>query len=736
MDDAIKTQAQTLFQNGFTLLQKGMLEEADKLFADAHQLNSENIDALNLLGIRSYQKLDYKNALSFLNKANTLAPNCAETLNSLGLVYDALSLSSDALEFFNAALAIKSNIPEFFNNRGNALRNLKRSEEAKKAYAEAVALRPNYCEALSNYGTIFLEAGEPEKAILLFEKAIIANANFAPALSNLGSAFTLVGQYENAFKCFEKALQIQPNYIDAYLNFGNALKECKQYSAAIDCYQEALKYNINHSKTFFLLGEVYFEIGENALAKTYYGKCLDLNPTNLLAQYALSMAQLPKVYQRSGEIDASRTAFSNQLDTLSANNPLADSPVISAAAISRHPFYLAYQPGNNAPLLSRYGCICVNQAQSIQTQINLIDREPKIDAKFRLGIISHYFSDHPVWHAITKGWVKRLDSDLFEIYLFNTDGTEDHETRLAQSSKVHYINCGKDLSRAAATIAKTNLDALIYPEIGMDATSKGLACLRLAPLQAASWGHPETTGLSTIDYFISAELLEPPHAENFYTEKLICLPGLGGYLEQPSIETLGLDLGMLGIDKERPILICAGSPSKYLPENDFVFAEIAKRLGECQFLFFNFEENLTAILKERLEVVFSNSNLVSNNYIRFIPFLKREEFFGLLRASDVYLDTIGFSGFNTALQALSCELPIVTLEGPSMRGRLASAILNKLRLQKFICNTHHAYIEQVVNLIKDPSLFKDYKERISKTKHLLFRDQAPIRALEKFLIHN
>ena len=733
MDDAIKAQA--IFQNGFELLQKGKLEDADKLFVNALQLNPENIDALNLLGIRSFQKQDYESALVFLNKANMLAPMSAETLSNLGLVHDATAQFNDALDCFNTALEINSNIPEVHNNRGNVLKSLKRYELAKKAYVNAVILRPNYAEALSNHGTIFLEEGQPEKASLFFEKAISANSNFAPAYSNLGSAFTQLEQYENAFKCFERALQIQPNYLDAYLNFGNALRKCKQYDAALDCYREGLRLNISNSKIFFLLGEIYFEIGENVLAKTYYEKCVDLDPFDLVAHYALSIAQLHKVYGSTEEVAISRAAFSRQLETLSTNNQAQDSLEISAAAFSRHPFYLAYQAENNISLLSHFGYICVQQAESIQAQINSIEQLPKINSKFRLGIVSNYFCDHPVWHAITKGWIQQLDSDLFEIYIFNTDGKEDHETRLAQSSRAQYINCGKILSAAAKTIVEKNLDVLIYPEIGMDTTSKGLACLRLAPIQAASWGHPETTGLITIDYFISAQLLEPPNAENFYTEKLICLPGLGIYLEQPLIKVHRPDLEMLGISKKRPILICAGSPSKYIPANDFIFVEIAKKLGGCQFIFFNFEENLTTILKKRLDVAFSNSNLNSNDYIRFIPFLKKGEFFGLLHSVDIYLDTIGFSGFNTALQAISCELPIVTLEGPLMRGRLASAILHKLGLQRFICNTHITYIEQVVNLIQNQSLIKSYKEQISQSKDILFIDQAPIRALEKFLSH-
>ena len=64
----------------------------------------------------------------------------------------------------------------------------------------------------------------------------------------------------------------------------------------------------------------------------------------------------------------------------------------------------------------------------------------------------------------------------------------------------------------------------------MDATTAKLAALRLAPVQAASWGHPETSGLPTIDYYLSAQALEPADAQENYTEKLVALPNLGCWL--------------------------------------------------------------------------------------------------------------------------------------------------------------------------------------------------------------
>jgi predicted O-linked N-acetylglucosamine transferase (SPINDLY family) len=105
-----------------------------------------------------------------------------------------------------------------------------------------------------------------------------------------------------------------------------------------------------------------------------------------------------------------------------------------------------------------------------------------------------------------------------------------------------------------------------------------------------------------------------------------------------------------------------------------------------------------------------------------------------MQKADLYLDTIGFSGFNTAMQAIACDLPVVTIEGANMRGRLASAILNRIGLEDLICRSVNDYIHLVVELIQNRNLMSSYRNQIAQSKVILFNDLEPIRAIEDFLI--
>jgi predicted O-linked N-acetylglucosamine transferase (SPINDLY family) len=268
----------------------------------------------------------------------------------------------------------------------------------------------------------------------------------------------------------------------------------------------------------------------------------------------------------------------------------------------------------------------------------------------------------------------------------------------------------------------------------MDPMTLKLASLRLAPVQVASWGHPETTGLPTIDYYLSAADLEPGNAQEYYSERLVTLPHLGCFYERLKSEPIEPDLASMGIDAGAPLLLCPGMPFKYAPQHDWVLAEIAFRLGRCQLVFFTPEaQDLAEKLRRRLESAFARRGLRFGEFGVFIPWQAGPAFDGLLERADIFLDTIGFSGFNTAMQAVERGTPIVTREGRFMRGRLASGILKRMGLQELVAGSEQEYVQLAVRLIEDDAYRGRIRDLVEARRPVLFEDPTPIRGLEAFL---
>jgi len=68
-----------------------------------------------------------------------------------------------------------------------------------------------------------------------------------------------------------------------------------------------------------------------------------------------------------------------------------------------------------------------------------------------------------------------------------------------------------------------------------------------------------------------------------------------------------------------------------------------------------------------------------------------------------------------------------------MRGRLASGISRQMGLPELIAQTEADYVALAVRLVQDTGYRQHVRERIEASRHLLFEDTAPIRALEDFL---
>jgi predicted O-linked N-acetylglucosamine transferase (SPINDLY family) len=434
------------------------------------------------------------------------------------------------------------------------------------------------------------------------------------------------------------------------------------------------------------------------------------------------------------DIVSTRDAFAREMTKLKSwlSQHLADSPQDAVGTIP--PFYLAYTDENNRDLLALHGELSAQLMVQWAGTLGPIATGRIDRSRIEIGIVSAHICDHSVWNAILKGWVQHLDSQRFSLTFFHLGDVHDQETEFARTRASHFEHGKTSLEDWVRSIRYRQPDVLIYAEIGMDPLPLKLASLRLAPVQAATWGHPETTGLPTMDYYISAECLEPAGAEANYTESLVRLPGLGVCYEPLRIAPATPDLAALGIDRRRPMLISPGTPFKYSPRYDWIYASIAKKAPECQLIFFTgHKTELVEILRTRLQRMFRAEGIDIDSYVRFIPWLERPLFHGLIRHADVFLDPIGFSGFNTAIEAVEAGLPIVTRQGRYMRGRLASGILERMKSFELIARSEQEYINLAVKLASDADYRGSVRSRMSEERAILYGDIAPVRALEAFL---
>jgi predicted O-linked N-acetylglucosamine transferase (SPINDLY family) len=140
-------------------------------------------------------------------------------------------------------------------------------------------------------------------------------------------------------------------------------------------------------------------------------------------------------------------------------------------------------------------------------------------------MVSAYFRLHSIGR-LTQEIIARLSRQDFELTVFTVAGHDDEVSRHIAAAAEHLVQLPEGLWDARRRIAEAELDILFYPDLGMDVRTYFLAFARLAPVQCVSWGHPDTTGIPAIDYFISSALAEPDGARAHYSERLYRLATL------------------------------------------------------------------------------------------------------------------------------------------------------------------------------------------------------------------
>jgi len=729
--------------SGFQHHQAGRLAEAARLYGQVLAADPRHFDARHLLGVVALQEGRLDEAMRHITEAIDIDPREGAAHSNLGTTLLRMGRPDEARICFEKALALDpndanaaSNLAVVLEASGLRLVMSGRFDEARDAFEEAVRRQPGLASAHANLGALLRDIGQLPAAAAALRQALALQPGMYEAQLTAALVALALDEPAQAQALLAGLVQDHPRSAEAHATQGRVWLAQGRLDDAETALQRAIGIDPDLAQAHHTLGLVQMARGDAALARASHERASALDLTDALARWAAVMARLPAFLERPEDAAPSRDGFAAGLRELDRWFDASRAPQGHLAVGSTQPFYLAYQAGNHKDLLAPYGRLCERLMAAWPARPAPPPPPPRGIAgrRIRIGVVSAQVRDHSVWTAILRGWVQHLDRSRFEVHLFNLGTAADAQTAAARTLVHRFEGGPAGLQEWVVRIGRSGPDVLVYPEVGMDAVTLKLASLRLAPLQLATWGHPLTTGLPTLDAFISAAAFEPADAQTQYGEELLALPGLGVYYEPLEVQPQPVDRRGLGLPAQAPLLVCPGLPYKYAPGDDELWVEIARRLPQARLVFFKGgPQRAHEQLRERLGERFAARGLAIDNHVSWLPLLSRPQFFGLLREACLFLDSVGFSGFNTAMQAVECELPIVALEGAALRGRFGSGVLREIGLPECVAADKAAYADLAVALAGDAARRAAIQDHIRQHRNRLFATTAPVRALEAFI---
>jgi predicted O-linked N-acetylglucosamine transferase (SPINDLY family) len=638
--------AQLLYQQGLAFHRQGLLEKAKLAYQQAVKFNPRHAPALHTLGVLASQANDPASGLQLIARALSVEP-----LN-----------------------------PVFLTNASNALLSLKRYDEALALCEQALSIKPDHFSALRNQGVALAALLRYPDAIDCFDQALQINPEFGEIYLLRASALCELKAYTEAVATADRLLALQPDFFEAHLCKAQTLTAAMRYGQACEALEVALVLQPQNALAWFLRG-LNFEY--------------DKKYTDAVFSYAKAVALDPQLPYASGTLLYAKMLCCDWSDLNTLCSTV--STQVTEKKLAIYPFGYQAVCDDEASLW-----VCAKTVAQDKYPIqasSFVHPAWPLHSKIRLGYLCGEFREQATSILMTEVW-EHHDKDQFEIFAFD-NGWDDASPRRARINQAfdHVIDISRLPDREAAELIHAHqIDILVNLNVFFGRHRNQVFSMRPSPVQVNYLGFPGTMGAPYMDYLIADATVIPPSSQVHYTEKVVYLPGC----YQPNdtqrvISTRLFTRQELGLPLEGFVFCCFNNNYKITPTTFDVWMRILQQVpGSVLWLLQDTPESAANLQREAAQRGVDAHRLV------FAPRMPNAEHLARHALADLFLDTWPYNAHTTASDALWAGLPLLTLQGNTFPGRVASSLLKAVHCDDMVCATVDAYEAKAIHLATHP----------------------------------
>jgi predicted O-linked N-acetylglucosamine transferase (SPINDLY family) len=739
---------------GFALSRK--FPEARDLYEKILLLYPNDDEVLYQLGMVYFELKDYEQSQAKVIAALDQNPEPGIYYDGLGLILEKTQQFDKSIKAYLLAIEKNKKNTESYIKLANLLKELALLSEAKTIYQQAMDNDIEHFAIYMNYANLLMADKQYEEAVDLYKKAIILKNDYASIYYNLALALEKLGRQTesllyNGKNAYHEGRIIQAfEYFELYrssdqadLDFYNELiayyQSQRMQEALIPIAQEGIKKYPESIRQRFYLIQAYQGLHRPEDSLKVANEAIAFFENEKEKSFIFEVYKqgiLPVVYNTELEIELIRKEYLKNLQVLIERPQIEDEDqkkFVMFILRSRNNYYCHFHNKNDLEIQIEYATFVRNAMENFYPDWMkpLLLSDLSNSDKIRIGYVCHRSNG---LGQLFLDWIKYRNQQQFETYFYDIGSNINAETESFRLYSDYYYHIPGNIEKVAQTVLDDNLHILVFLDVGIEPDMYCLSSLRLAPIQCNTWGHPITSGSSQIDYFLGSDAMEPANAQEHYSETLIRLPNLGITIPAPELPTKLKTRSEFDLSEEDIIYISCQMTAKYLPQHDYLFCEIAKQVPNAKILFSEAYESpeMNQKFKARLQGQFEAYQLDFETHCIFTPRVSKSDYLNILCLADVFLDTIGWSGGLTSLDAIACTLPIVTLPGEFMRGRQSFGMLKIIGVTETIAKNEQDYIDIAVKLGLEPQWRKQIKENLKVNYSKLFDDLSCVKALESF----
>lgn len=695
---------------GRLLERKNLRMIAESCYRNAINLSPRGgVESRVRLGRSLVMRKRYAEAGPLLEELVRLKPDRAEIWNLLGIARQELRELTSAQEAFTRALSINPNLIQARNNQGSCYLAGANPKAALECFDAVLSVDPLYYETLNNRVVALLDLGQSAEAEKAAESALESYPDAAPLHLNLGSAYLQQGNGYLAAQSYRKALELEPGFGEAHFNLAVLYGDTEHLGEAIDFLNKEIE---SRGETVDLL---------NRLAIAYMAKLSFVKSEETCRKILAMQPEFAPVYITLGNVlslmgncQGAQDAYLRALDLrpddfrVHSNLLFESNYLYSCSTRAIFEKHLEWARKHEQPLLS---------------QRKQILPEPGPQRRLKIGYVSPDFLSHPVGYLI-RGIIRHHDKENFEIHCYAHVARPDSLTNeIRQSVDVWHDTTGLNDVALADKVVEDRIDILV-DLVGHTAGHRlPLFALKPAPVQVTWLGYFHSTGMESIDYFITDPFTSPRDGGQYFSEIPVYLPHTRFCYSPP---------GYAPAVAEPPFLKngfitfgCFNKLAKMTDETVAAWAQILERLPDARLWLKSAALNEAAVCEQVRNRFLARG--IDPERIELHPPSGHLEMFNEYGEIDIALDPFPYTGGITTFEALWMGVPVITLAGKGVVARQSVSALANLGLTDLAFETIPQYVEGAVELASD-------KDRLQELRQTLrpVMEQSPLCELAGF----
>lgn len=597
-----------------------------------------------------------------------------------------------------------------------------------------LATSPETIQARHLYGVIMVDLGDYDEAVLQLGMACAGDPDNDEAWSNLGNAQRLAGRPAEAEGSLRSGLQRNPDNPRLHFNLGLALEARQRPLEAEAAFERACDLDRDDQAAWLHLGRLRYARADHAAAVPALLRAAALEGEDALAAkrlagFALADCGRPQEAERLlAGLCPQHPAQSDDFHLLSqllyCRMELCDwrqledmvarcRDFIAAGQAPVEPFSFQLLPGITAAdqLALTAGFVHGITPATPLPQATGTEADPA--RRLRLGYLSADFHDHAVMRLLT-GVLEHHDHSAFEIHAFSYGPRDEGEMRrriVAACDRFHDVSTlfGRDL---AQRIADAGIDILVDLTGWTGNTRSAALGYRPASIQVNWLGYSGTLGSRRFaDYLIGDPVATPLADQETFAETLALMPACC----QPN-------------DASRRIGEASTRVAEGLPERGFVFCCFSRPLKITPEIFACWCELLDGTPGSVLWLYAANDAATANlrteatrrgidpGRLVFSPSRPPEQHLARLALADLALDTFPFGAHTTASDALWAGVPVLTLMGETLPGRVTASMLKAIGLDELVSRSLGEYRNRALKLTRDADRMQALRARLAANR--------------------